>query len=1230
MKLAPRASALLVLCLAAGAASAQVSLTGPAYTQDFDTLANSGTANAALPAGWLINETGGGSRDNELYAGDTGGSNSGDTYSYGASGSAERALGGLLSGSLNPTFGACFTNNTGSALEALDIAYTGEQWRSGTAGRADTINFQYSLDATDVAGGTWTDVDALDFSTPNTVGTGAKNGNDAANRTAIAGQIGGLAIANGSGFCIRWTDFNASGADDGLAVDDFSLTPVLSASGPDLMIEMSADPAETIPGGLVLIRTRFTNIGTATITNTLYTRSVPGTLTPAGPAGFEDIVGEIGTEVSGSCSTSGGAGGDSTCSLMLAPGAAATFYYGYTVGAGVSGPVVISGVANNAGDPDTGNNSDQVEITVYDTYSDVAVTLADNADPVVTGGSVAYTATVANNGPQAVTGLALSLPIPAGTTYVGHTVAPGVFDGCAVVAAVLECTGAGPVASGASSNVVLDLQVSGAFAGTLSTTATVSSALFDPQPANNQATETTEVEAPLLGIHDVQGAGALSPMDGGLVAVEGIVTALRFNNAFFVQSASGEEDGNPATSEGLLVYTGSAPTVAVGDRVRVTGTVEEYRPSSNPHQDFITELTGPSVSVISSGNALPAPVEITAAMTDPNGPVDQLEPLEGMRVSVARLVATAPTEGSIDENDALAFPNGNFWGVVDGIARPFREPGIGTLDQTPPPPANTPIFDTNPERLRIQSRGQVGASPLVVDTGAVVSGLVGVLDYGVGAYIVMPDPTAAITVEGGAMPGAVPDPAAGEFTIASANMLRFYDEVNDVGGDVQLTALAFEKRLAKASLAICDFMKAPDILGVVEVENLRTLQLLADRINATCARGPQYQAYLEEGNDGSKINVGFLVNTAEVRASVPRVQVESVVQYGKDARITNPNASTSVMNDRPPLVLRAVLNNPVGTGTPVTVIANHLLSLIDINSTDPGSNGYATTGDRRRIKRAEQAVFLAGLVEQFQQANPQERIVLLGDFNAFEFNDGYVDVMGIVTGQEAANDAVYQYADSPLTTPLSNLTTLQPATGRYSFSFEGNAQTLDHIVVNQALLADFPGLRTAHARVNADFAVDNFADESMAVRFSDHDPVVLYLSKSNTRRADLMFDIDAVNKSYRVGVRNVLLVTVANLGPDLALSPTVTVLVQAAPAEIDMAPPANWTCSKDGTALATLITCQVTGGILAGNEDVLELGVTTGKPPRNSRFDVLGWVQSRSADPNTSNNLEALRMPLAR
>ena len=238
MRLASRLSlvflAALVLCLpAARPAAAQcVSLTtlGSASTQNFDTLSNtagSTTNNLTIP-GWFMTESGGGARDNEQYAVDTGGSTTGDTYSYGAAGSTERALGELRSGTLIPLFGPCFTNNTGSTITSLAISFNGEQWRFGGVHStvADRLNFEYSLNATDLSTGTWTNVAALNFNPPITAGTaGALDGNAAANRTAISSTISSLSIPNGATFWIRFNDVDATGADDGLAVDDFSLTP---------------------------------------------------------------------------------------------------------------------------------------------------------------------------------------------------------------------------------------------------------------------------------------------------------------------------------------------------------------------------------------------------------------------------------------------------------------------------------------------------------------------------------------------------------------------------------------------------------------------------------------------------------------------------------------------------------------------------------------------------------------------------------------------------------------------------------------------------------------------------------------------------------------------------------------------------------------------------------------------------------------------------------------------
>lgn len=234
------ASFLLFAVFTSVVAAQCVSLTtlGSASTQNFDTLSNTAgsTTNNLTITGWFMTESGGGARDNEQYGVDTGGSNTGDTYSYGAAGSTDRALGGLRSGTLIPNFGACFTNNTGATVNSLAIAYTGEQWRLGTAARTDQLNFEYSLNATDLVTGAWTGVSALNFVTPDTATTGAKNGNASTSRTALSSTVSSLSIANGATFWIRWVDTDASGADDGLAVDDFSLTPIASAAAPTLSV----------------------------------------------------------------------------------------------------------------------------------------------------------------------------------------------------------------------------------------------------------------------------------------------------------------------------------------------------------------------------------------------------------------------------------------------------------------------------------------------------------------------------------------------------------------------------------------------------------------------------------------------------------------------------------------------------------------------------------------------------------------------------------------------------------------------------------------------------------------------------------------------------------------------------------------------------------------------------------------------------------------------------------
>ncbi len=234
----------LICCLHAGA---QVALTATPYAQNFNALAKTGTA-SALPSGWLLLETG--TNANANYTAGTGSSNAGDTYSFGIDAAADdRALGAVQSGSVISSFGVAFTNTTGGAITSLKIAYAGEQWRLGFAARTDRLDFQYSTDATGLANGTWKDVDQLDFTGPVTTGTvGALDGTNAANATAINYTITGLNIGNGATFYLRWSDFNAPNADDGLGIDDFSIEAISAGADNTAPTLSSVTPANNATG----------------------------------------------------------------------------------------------------------------------------------------------------------------------------------------------------------------------------------------------------------------------------------------------------------------------------------------------------------------------------------------------------------------------------------------------------------------------------------------------------------------------------------------------------------------------------------------------------------------------------------------------------------------------------------------------------------------------------------------------------------------------------------------------------------------------------------------------------------------------------------------------------------------------------------------------------------------------------------------------------------------------
>ncbi|MFY7911088.1 MAG: CHRD domain-containing protein, partial [Emticicia sp.] len=590
-------------------------------------------------------------------------------------------------------------------------------------------------------------------------------------------------------------------------------------------------------------------------------------------------------------------------------------------------------------------------------------------------------------------------------------------------------------------------------------------------------------------IHDIQGPGNSSPIVGSSITTRGIVTGVK-SNGFFIQEPDASVDADPATSEGILVFTSSAPPVAatIGNLVQVTGTVTEFIPSQDPLSPPITEITSPTVIQLSAGNSLPSSISLTTSFPSPSGAYDQLERYEGMRVSVSSMTVVAPTQGSVSESNATSLSNGVFYGVVTGNARPFREAGI--LDPNPAPSGGSippiPRYDGNPELIRVDSDSQPGSIALDVSTGTVLTNLIGPLDYSFRYYTILPDAASPFTASGPAQPTGVSTKESNQFTVGTFNLQRFYDTIDDPGtSDVILTNTAFNNRLNKASLAIRNILKFPDILAVVEMEKLSVLQTLATKISndaiANSQPDPQYSAYLIEGNDVGGIDVGFLVKGGGT------VSVTEVVQESGTTLFINPDASTEILNDRPPLRLKAVINHTSGKTFPITVIVNHLRSLNGVDSETPGSNGWATSGARVRAKRQKQAENLANLIQSIQTSNPDEKIVLVGDFNAFEFNDGLVDMIGVIKGTPSPDNQTAVPGDG---VDLVNPNFVSPTItdSPYSYTFDGSAQTLDHVIVS-ANLNSFVA-KVEHGRINADFPEIERNNPNSALRISDHDPVV--------------------------------------------------------------------------------------------------------------------------------------------
>jgi predicted extracellular nuclease len=568
-------------------------------------------------------------------------------------------------------------------------------------------------------------------------------------------------------------------------------------------------------------------------------------------------------------------------------------------------------------------------------------------------------------------------------------------------------------------------------------------------------------------IHDVQGAAHLSPKNGqSVTGVSGIVTA-RTTNGFWFQDPS--PDASDATSEGLFVFTSSAPTVAAGDAVIVGGRVSEFRPGGSGGTTNLTttEITGPSVSVVSSGNPLPAPavigtggrvpptevieddatgdVETSGGFDPASDGVDFYESLEGMRVQLNDAVATGPTS-SFGETPVVGDDGANA-GVRTNRGGVVVRPG-----------------DFNPERVFLDD--QLVPTPRVNVGDHFPGAVVGVMDYSFGNFKL--EMTATPTVASGGLQREVTDPAAAnQLAVATFNV------ENLDPGDPQ-------SKFDQLAGLIVNNLRSPDVVAVEEIQDDNgptdngvvtagaTFAKLIAAVQA--AGGPSYDFRAidpvndqDGGEPGGNIRVGFLFRTDRGLAFIDRpggtpTGATSVVGTGADTRLsfspgridpTNPAFTTS----RKPLAGEFTFD-----GRHLFLIANHFNSK---GGDQPLFGHFQPPAQVTVAQRTQQAQVVHDFVASIEAADPDAGVVVLGDLNDFEFSQALGTLKAGV---------------------LHDLIETLPQAERYTYDFEGNSQTLDHILLSHALFERPFTYDAVH--VNSEFA-----DQA-----SDHDPQVVRIT----------------------------------------------------------------------------------------------------------------------------------------
>jgi predicted extracellular nuclease len=609
----------------------------------------------------------------------------------------------------------------------------------------------------------------------------------------------------------------------------------------------------------------------------------------------------------------------------------------------------------------------------------------------------------------------------------------------------------------------------------------------DNMTANHVFSFTTESPPPPdVHIHDVQGASHTAAMLGPVAGVVGIVTAKR-SNGYYMQDPS--PDANDATSEGIFVFTSSAPSsINVGDSVRVSGTVVEFRPGGSGSTNLtITEITGPTTTVLSTGNPLPATtvvgmggrvppgqvieddaagsVETTGIFDPATDGIDFYESMEHMRLQVNNAVSVGP-ENNFGEIFVLA---------DDGAGAAVRTArgGIVIRDLGAEPPGDYRSGDFNPERIQLDDAIVAGSTPAAHVGDHFNAPAVGILDYDFGNFEV--NLTAALTTVSGGLTREFTDPQGPtQVSIATYNVEN-------------LDANEPQAKFDTLAGQIVNNLRSPDVVALEEIQDnngatndsVVDANLTLDKLVAAIqsAGGPAYSWRQinpvddqDGGEPGGNIRVAFLFRTDRGVEFIDRPGGDSVTPTTVVAHPSGPQLSFSPgrvspthsawNSSRKPLAAEFKIRNRT-----FFMIANHFSSK---GGDQPLFGRFQPPARSSEVARHQQAQLVNDFVDSILAVDPNAHVVVIGDINDFQFSQTVDILEGGV---------------------LNDLVETLPEAERYSYVFEGNSQVLDHILVTNATF----GLPFVFDAVHANA---EFADQA-----SDHDPNIVRLMLNSPPRA---------------------------------------------------------------------------------------------------------------------------------